>query len=52
MYALCFETGSEGSDTSEKEAELFDRFSELWGVGSWPPNCIGKSLLFSEVVLL
>ena len=52
MYALCLVTGSEGNDTREKGARLFDRFSEIWGVGRWPPNCIGKSLLLSEVALL
>jgi hypothetical protein len=28
MYAVCLVTGSEGNDTSEKGAEILDRFSE------------------------
>lgn len=28
MYALCLVTGSEGSDTSEKGAKVFERFSD------------------------
>ena len=52
MYVLCLESGSEGSDTREKEVELFKRFSAPGGVGRCPPNCMGKSLLLSEIALL
>lgn len=47
-----FVIGADGRDTREKGARLLERFSESAAAWIWPPNCMGKSFLASEAVLL